>query len=1194
MVMKWLALAAAVAAASPIAMVVETLEAMKTSAEEELETMISSAADRATACAAAVEEGAARAAAAQEEAASHQQAADEAKVAVDQLAMEVDESGRRLAVLSTQLDEARSSRDEEKINYTQSLETLDRSVKALERVLEDPRLLPKEGLLALKRRPDWDKELADIDSLDLEPAAASGHAASLQQILQDVRTKLSTERSDLIDRESAARESFTELEPQLLAQLAEVKAGLDTARGELRNLTKGVPQLQKRAATATAAAAAEADAQGGQQGSCDAEAAAAADVEAARRDEIAAVTAVIEKLAGLPALALAGNETNVTSFRNFSINIDAKHKEFTGVQDIIQKTIQRLLAQQAKETSRHFYCKQQVQLAAQALASADVRLDELTAANKSLVAAYALATADGAQFAATAAALSNATVAAQAARDAAAANATAQLEELGAAVDAVTAAKQELSDFYAALPGGAVKLSSTVDLLDGLQNRLEASRAAVERGEAKERAAFAEADRTRRVALAEAQKAAELAAADAAEAAKALPETEAAAADTLATQNATRARQQILEDVCTDPPTAAAEISTLKEMYEEITGESYNSRRSLLAVKQEPNVTEMGPAVERLTAVQEEIAAELATRTAAYEAGKAQCEAEEAEAGEALAAGEDEDHVMAESASAVHTGAQAEAQVAHDAKALADARASLAKMEAMRAEEHESFLAEEKELADAVETVDAALGALGNATLVQRALSLRKQRDLGLIRTDLSPGGAQVRGVLAALRDDIEGKRQQAVNSEEAAAEDFEALRVTKLESIDALAAQVTAQTETAVAAKGRALDAQAELEGLRTAAAAARDRQVALKKQCVAEAAAFREHNRTAQSQLSALAEALITLEGGTALVQTDTAATPVAPAAAPAPAAPAPAVPAPAAPAPAAPAHGLRVVAFGPAPAAEAITPRRLRGARREGAGLLRITARSTTWQEDVLAALASFEEEVEATQAREAEAHKACTEKTSLAKAAQADVAHELAQAEAAQLRAQKTQNATAASAAEVDADVAVLEAEAQNASADLEAARQRASAQVAGEETVQRSLEKAISLLKPHAALGTTVAMLETMVQQSAEAAAAAWSDFADVEQSLRAMASKASTAAGAAATRLAQLRGREADQAAASVAGAEGVAELEAEQSHLTAFTEALEGRCGALLESFATRREARAEELRGLKAARATVEAALS
>ena len=31
---------------------------------------------------------------------------------------------------------------------------------------------------------------------------------------------------------SAARESFTELEPQLLAQLAEVKAGLDTARGE--------------------------------------------------------------------------------------------------------------------------------------------------------------------------------------------------------------------------------------------------------------------------------------------------------------------------------------------------------------------------------------------------------------------------------------------------------------------------------------------------------------------------------------------------------------------------------------------------------------------------------------------------------------------------------------------------------------------------------------------------------------------------------------------------------------------------------------------------------------------------------------------------------------------------------------------------------------------------------------------------
>ena len=47
-------------------------------------------------------------------------------------------------------------------------------------------------------------------------------------------------------------------------------------------------------------------------------------------------------------------------------------------------------------------------------------------------------------------------------------------------------------------------------------------------------------------------------------------------------------------------------------------------------------------------------------------------------------------------------------------------------METMREEEHASFVAEEKELAEAVATVDAALAQLGNATLVQRALNLRK------------------------------------------------------------------------------------------------------------------------------------------------------------------------------------------------------------------------------------------------------------------------------------------------------------------------------------------------------------------------------------------------------------------------------------------------------------------------------------
>jgi len=280
-------------------------------------------------------------------------------------------------------------------------------------------------------------------------------------------------------------------------------------------------------------------------------------------------------------------------------------------------------------------------------------------------------------------------------------------------------------------------------------------------------------------------------------------------------------------------------------------------------------------------------------------------------------------------------------------------------------------------------------------------------------------------------------------------------------------------------------------------------------------------------------------------------------------------------------------------PAPAASSS----LRGAKGQSAkgqpvhkpALVRVRA-SADWQQDVLAALQTFEDEVKATHDREAEAHATCTQKTALTDAAQQDVEHELEQARAALGRHVKTATATNSTAEEVAAEVAALTAEAGNASADVEAARQRADARVKGEESVQAALETAISILKPHAALKTTTALLETMVQQSAEAAAAAWADFADTERSLRASASAASKAAGEAATRLAQLRGRAADMAAATVAEEAGVAELEAEQEHLLAFSEAVAKRCSALLESFAARRDARAEELRGISAARAAIE----
>ena len=53
--------------------------------------------------------------------------------------------------------------------------------------------------------------------------------------------------------------------------------------------------------------------------------------------------------------------------------------------------------------------------------------------------------------------------------------------------------------------------------------------------------------------------------------------------------------------------------------------------------------------------------------------------------------------------------------------------------------------------------------------------------------------GREVKGVLMGLRDSLEDHRQHAVLTEEAAAADFEELRATKLESIDALAAQARA-----------------------------------------------------------------------------------------------------------------------------------------------------------------------------------------------------------------------------------------------------------------------------------------------------------------------------------------------------------------------------------------------------------------
>merc|ERR1719247_320779 len=488
---------------------------------------------------------------------------------------------------------------------------------------------------------------------------------------------------------------------------------------------------------------------------------------------------------GLDDLSLLANSSDPTKFRNFTPDIEGKKKQFKGVQDVIQKTIQRLLEQQAKDTTRHFYCKQQIQLAAQALTAADVRLGELAAANQSLTAAYALASSDSEEFAAAVA-------------------------EVKAAATAVLAAKKELADFYAKQPGGAVTMGSIVDLLDGLHARLLTSASTVEAGEAKEQAAFVEADRTRQVALAEATKSEEHATADALAASSALPSTQEEAAAVAEAQNKTAERQRILEEVCEHAPASATEVAALKDLYKEITGDPYPGT-ALLQQELEPAAaeaaTDVAPAVDRLTAVRTEIETELGEATSAYEAEKTRCDTEQDEVAAALAESEDDSQAMAQSASAAHAGAAAKAQVEHDSKALAEMRTSLEKMETMREEEHASFVAEEKELASAVATVDAALAQMGNATLVQQALNLRKVPQLALVfskapkglalatqSTDLSPGSAQVKGVLMGLRDSLED------------------LRATKLESIDALAAQVAAQTEAAVTAKGSAQDAKAEL----------------------------------------------------------------------------------------------------------------------------------------------------------------------------------------------------------------------------------------------------------------------------------------------------------------------------------------------------------------------------------------------
>merc|ERR1719174_2018268 len=174
------------------------------------------------------------------------QAVDEAKVALEQLTMERDESGRRVAVLSTQLDDARRGRDEEKVKYTESLATLESSVKALERVMDDPRLeATKAALVAVKalKRPDWEKELDDLDGVDLSTSAAGSGGTSVLQLLKDIHTKLSAEKNDVIDRESAEHESFTAMEPALLLELEDVQ--------------KGLPALERRAESAASAAEAE-------------------------------------------------------------------------------------------------------------------------------------------------------------------------------------------------------------------------------------------------------------------------------------------------------------------------------------------------------------------------------------------------------------------------------------------------------------------------------------------------------------------------------------------------------------------------------------------------------------------------------------------------------------------------------------------------------------------------------------------------------------------------------------------------------------------------------------------------------------------------------------------------------------------------------------------------------------------------
>merc|ERR1719326_2698263 len=130
-------------------------------------------------------------------------------------------------------------------------------------------------------------------------------------------------------------------------------------------------------------------------------------------------------------------------------------------------------------------------------------------------------------------------------------------------------------------------------------------------------------------------------------------------------------------------------------------------------------------------------------------------------------------------------------------------------MAVIRAEEAEEHEEQVKQLESAIETCDEALATIGNTTLVQRALGLRKTL-LGLTSISLSPGTAQVRRVLSGIRDDLAEQLQSTKDKEESQLATYTELRQTKLETIDELEAQVEAHTAQAVSESGKHADAKA------------------------------------------------------------------------------------------------------------------------------------------------------------------------------------------------------------------------------------------------------------------------------------------------------------------------------------------------------------------------------------------------